>query len=219
MLRSRRPCSRPTVQRPLPGPPDRPAERRPRRPQADREERQARLDHGVDVGDQRRQRHAGLLGGEGRGEGEDVADDGVRAHLLQQRQQRPRRLGGVLALLGVGVGRREHPVFLGRGEAEPGALDRLAALLPGLDHDLVAARGERPARGRSPGRRGRRRRRRRPESQTRLGAEPVRAVEPLARSGEDDLRHVAVARGAQQEADRLAEVLAAGSSPRRGPGP
>ena len=66
-------------------------------------------------------------------------------HLLEQRQQRPGGLGGVGAVLGVRVGRREHPVFLGRGEAEPGALDRVAALLPGLDRHLVAARGQRPA--------------------------------------------------------------------------
>ena len=133
------------VQRPRPRLPDPAPERRPRRLQADREERQARLDHRVDVGDQGRQRHPGLLGGEGRGEGEDVADHRVRAHLLEQRQQRPGRLGGVGAVLGVGVGRREHPVFLGGGEAEAGALDGGAALLPGLDRHLVAALGQRPA--------------------------------------------------------------------------
>ena len=132
------------VERPLPGPPDRPPDRRARRPQPDREERQSRLDHRVDVGDQGRQRHPGALGGEGRGQGEDVADGDVRAHLLQQRQQRPRRLGGVLAVGGVRFRRREHPVFLGRGEAEPGALDRRPPLLPGLDHDLVPAPGQRP---------------------------------------------------------------------------
>ena len=79
------------------------------------------------------------LGGERRRKSEDVADDDVGAHLLQQRQQRPRRLGCVIAVGRVGVGRREHPVFLGRGEAEPGALDRRAPLLPGLDHHLVPA--------------------------------------------------------------------------------
>ena len=63
------------VQRSLPGPPDGAPERRARRLQADREERQARLDHRVDVGDQGRQRHAGLLGGQRRRQGEDVADD------------------------------------------------------------------------------------------------------------------------------------------------
>jgi hypothetical protein len=135
------------VQRPLPGPPDRRPDRRARRPQADREERLSRLDHRVDVGDQGRQRHPGALGGQGGGEGEDVADGDVRAHLLQQRQQRPRRLGGVLAVVGVRLRRREHLVFLGRGEAEPGALDRGPALLPGLDHDLVPALGQRPTQG------------------------------------------------------------------------
>ena len=119
-------------------------ERRARRLQADREERQARLDHRVDVGDQGRQRDPGLLCRQRRRQGEDVADDDVRPHLLEQRQQRPRRLGRVVAVGRVGVGRREHPVFLGRGEAEPGALDRLAPLLPGLDHDLVAALAQRP---------------------------------------------------------------------------
>src|SRR3954452_19629205 len=37
----------------------------------------------------------------------------------------------------------------------------------------------------------------------------LRGIEALARTGEDDLRHVAVARGPQQEADRLAEILGA----------
>ena len=106
-----------------------------------------RLDHRVDVGDQRRQRHPGLLGGQRRRQGEDVADGDVGAHLLQQRQQRPRRLGGVVAVGGVGIGRREHPVFLRRGEAEPGSLDRRPPLLPGLDHHLVPAPGQRPPQG------------------------------------------------------------------------
>ena len=132
------------VQRPLPGPPDGAPERRARRLQADREERQARLDHRVDVRDQGRQRHPGALGRQRRRQGEDVADGDVGPHLLQQRQQRPRRLGRVLAVGGVRFGRREHPVFLGRGEAEPGALDRRPPLLPGLDHDLVPAPGQRP---------------------------------------------------------------------------
>src|SRR4051794_20746871 len=39
----------------------------------------------------------------------------------------------------------------------------------------------------------------------RLG--PSGRVKALAGAGEDNLRHVAVARGAQQEANRLAEVL------------
>ena len=47
----------------------------------------------------------------------------------------------------VRVGGREHPVFLGGGEAEPRALDRGPPLLPGLDHHLVAAPGQRPAQG------------------------------------------------------------------------
>ncbi len=68
----------------------------------------------------------------------------VRAHLLQQGQQRPRRLGRVRSLGRVGVRRREHPVFLGRGEAQAGALDRRPPLLPGLDRHLVAAPGQRP---------------------------------------------------------------------------
>ena len=143
-LRSRRPCSRPTSSARCPARQIARPDRRARRPQPDREERQPRLDHRVDVGDQGRQRHPGALGGQGRGQGEDVADGDVRAHLLQQRQQRPRRLGGVLAVGGVGFRRREHLVFLGRGEAEPGALDRPPALLPGLDHDLVPAPGQRP---------------------------------------------------------------------------
>ena len=128
-------------------------------------------------------------------------------HLLQQRQQRPGRLGRVGAVLGVGVGRREHPVFLGRGEAEPGALDGAAPLLPGLDHDLVAARGQRPAEGD----------RREDVARVAEGGEQiadlrasrVRAADALTGPGEDDLRHVAVARGPQQEADRLADVLGA----------
>ena len=51
------------------------------------------------------------------------------------------------AVLRVGVGRRKHPVFLGRGEAQAGALDRGPALLPGLDHDLVATLRQRPPEG------------------------------------------------------------------------
>ena len=127
-----------------PGPAPEP---RPRRPQADREERQPGLDRRVEVGDQGRPRDPGDLGGECRRQGEDVADDDVGAHLLEQRHQRPRRLGGVRAFGRVGVGRREHPVFLGRGEAEAGALDGGAALLPGLDRDLAPAGGQRPAEG------------------------------------------------------------------------
>ncbi len=220
-LRSRRPCSRPTRSaRSWPVPPDRPPEGRARRPQPDREERHARLDYRVDVGDQGRQRDPGPLGGEGRGKGEDVADDDVRAEVLQQRQQRPRRLGGVLAVVGIGFRRREHAVFLGRGEAEPGALDRPPALLPGLDHDLVPARRQRPPQ---------RDRREDVPGVAECGDEDSQApahahgssggIEALARSGEDDLRHVAVGRSPQQEADRLAEVLRAGSSPRPGSGP
>ena len=78
-LRSRRPCSRPMFSARCPGSPDASPDRRARRLQADREERQARLDHRVDVGDQGRQRHPGLLGRQRRRQGEDVADDGVRA--------------------------------------------------------------------------------------------------------------------------------------------
>ena len=129
----------------LPGAPDRSPERRSRRLQADREEGQARLDHRVDVGDQGRQRHAGLLGRQRRRQGEDVADDDVRPHLLEQGQQRSRRLGGVLPVGGVRIRRREHAVFLGGGKAEPGALDRGPPLLPGLDRDLVAATAQRPS--------------------------------------------------------------------------
>ena len=128
------------VERPLSGPPDRPPERRPRRPQPDREEGQPRLDDRVDVRDQGRQRHPGPLGRQRRRQREDVADGDVRPHLLQQRQQRPSCLGGVLAVGGVRLRRREHPVFLCRGKAEPGSLDGGPALLPGLDHDLVPAR-------------------------------------------------------------------------------
>src|ERR1700759_2542337 len=65
--------------------------------------------------------------GAGRGGGEP----------LDQWQQRPRRVGGVAAVVGAGLGRREGAVFLGRGEAQPSPLDRGAALLPGLDRDLV----------------------------------------------------------------------------------
>ncbi|MGC1166878.1 MAG: hypothetical protein WA862_12305 [Solirubrobacterales bacterium] len=132
------------VEGPLPGSPDRPAERRARRPQPDREERQPGLHDGVDVGNQGRQRYPGALGGQGRRQGEDVADGDLRAHLLQQRQQRSRRLGGVLAVGGVGLRRREHLVFLRGGEAQARALDRRPALLPGLDHDLMPAPGKRP---------------------------------------------------------------------------
>ena len=135
------------VERPLPGPPDRPPDRRARLTQSDREEGQARLDHRVDVGDQGGERHPGRLGGEGRGEGEDVGDDDRRVEALEQRQQRPRRVGGVLSLLGLRLGRREGAVFLGRGEVEPGALDRGAALLPGLDRHRVPAARQRPSQG------------------------------------------------------------------------
>src|SRR6202000_2346796 len=44
-----------------------------------------------------------------------------------------------------GRGGRGGAVFLGGGEVEPGALDRGAALLPGLDRDLVAAARQRPS--------------------------------------------------------------------------
>ena len=106
------------VEQPLPLAPRPSPDRRPRRPQPDREEREPRLDGGVEVGDQRRARDPRDLGRERRREGEDVADDDVGPHLLEQRHQRPRRLGGVVAFGRVGVGRREHPVFLRRGEAE-----------------------------------------------------------------------------------------------------
>ena len=72
-------------------------------------------------------------------------DDDRRVEPLDQRQQRPRRVGGVAAVVGVGLGRREGAVFLGRGEAEPGALDRGAALLPGLDRHLVPAARQPPS--------------------------------------------------------------------------
>src|SRR5262249_34193175 len=55
--------------------------------------------------------------------------------------------GGVAALVGVGLGRREGAVFLGGGEVEPGALDRAPALLPGLDRHRVAAARQRPSQG------------------------------------------------------------------------
>ena len=93
-------------------------------PQADGEERHPRFHHRIDVRDQGRQRHPGGLGGEGRGKGEDVGDDDRRVEPLDQRQQGPRRVGGVAAFVGVGLGRREGLVFLGGGEGEPGALDR-----------------------------------------------------------------------------------------------
>ncbi len=94
--------------------------------------------------DQGRERHPGALGRQRWRQREDVADRDVRAHLLQQRQQRARRLGGVLAAVGVRLRRREHAVFLGGGESEPSALDRRPSLLPGLDYDLVAPPCERP---------------------------------------------------------------------------
>ncbi len=68
-----------------------------------------------------------------------------RVEPLQQGQQRARRVGGVAAVVGVGLRRREGAVFLGGGEAESGALDRDAALLPGLDRHLVPATGKCPS--------------------------------------------------------------------------
>ncbi|HEY7257028.1 MAG TPA: hypothetical protein VH476_10140 [Solirubrobacterales bacterium] len=99
------------------------------------------------MGDQGRARDSHHLGGERRRQGQNVADDDVGPQLLEQRHQRPCRLGGVIAFGRVGVGGREHPVFLGRGEAEAGVLDRGAALLPRLERDLGAARRQRPAEG------------------------------------------------------------------------
>ena len=95
--------------------------------------------------DQRRQWDARHLGGKCRRQ--DVADDHVGAHLFQQGQQRPRRLGRVSPLWRIGVRRGEHAVFLRRGEAQAGALDRGPSLLPGLDRHLVSAPGQGSAKG------------------------------------------------------------------------
>src|SRR5713226_644010 len=138
------PAPQPTVRGPLERAPQAPAHRRARPACPERVGRETGLAGRVYVRHERRGRHALELAGQRGGEREDVGDDRVRPRLGHQRArlgrgahrgdvglQRPRRGG-------------EDLVFGRRGESHSRRLDVLAPPAPGLQHDLVAARRERP---------------------------------------------------------------------------
>ena len=139
------PALQPGVGQPRQPAPQPPAHRRPRPPRPDRERRPAALGARIEVGDDRRHRHALELGGQRRRQGQDVRHHDVGAQRRHQRPRLPRRPQHGLVGLQRPFERGEDVVLRRRLEAHSRGAHVVLPARPGLQHHLVPARGKRPA--------------------------------------------------------------------------
>ena len=125
--------------------PQLPPQRRPRPARTQRERRPAALGARIEVGDDRRHRHALELGGQRRRQGQDVGHHRIGGELRHQRPRLARRPQHRLVGLQRPLARGEDVVLGRRLEAHARGPHVVLPALPGLQHHLVPARRERAA--------------------------------------------------------------------------
>ena len=100
---------------------------------------------GMDMRDEGGARSPIELGGEGGGEREDVVDDDMGLHVAHERERVAggARDGGVeVERWRAGIAGGEDAILGGGGEGEPLGFDLVLPALPGLQRDVVSARGK-----------------------------------------------------------------------------